>query len=293
LAPRAKIRADPTPHRKRETDFVSSVLEKREQARALRGLGYSDVETGRRLGVTRETIRRWLGPRRARAVTRAALDDGVRRLQAGESIATVTGSLGISRSALRRRARLQGVKRPGLETPGSVLEQASALRAEGASDREIARRLGVPRNRLAVELGRRGRAGFLRDRRLARMATCLTLYQQGMTQREIAAALDINPVTVHRALTFAREQGIDVPRRQKVMLPQYRRLWSTDELLEKALEWAAIYDRPPVSSEWHPWHPYHSENQALGVDRIQRFYQGEWPFAESIVGSKYQRPWKT
>jgi DNA-binding CsgD family transcriptional regulator len=272
---------------------MPSASDARKQARELRDLGYSDVQTARRLAVTRQTIRRWLGPKTSRTVKQAALEEGVRRLRAGEGPAAVAAAVGVSADALRRRARQAGIARPSSQIPAPILSHASSLRAQGLSDREIARQLGIPRRRLAVELGGRGRAGFCRDRRLARMATCLTLYQRGMTQREIAQALNVNRATVHRALAYAREQGIDVPQRQKVMLPQYRRLWTTEELLEKAREWAAIYDRPPVSSEWNPWHPHHSENQALGVDRIERFYQGEWRFTESITGAKYQRPWKT
>jgi hypothetical protein len=87
--------------------------------------------------------------------------------------------------------------------------------------------------------------------------------------------------------------GIDVPRRQKVMLPQYRRLWSSHDLLGKAVEWHEVYDRPPTSSEWNSWHPHHYKNLALGVDRIERFYAGEWPFTSSVIGPRYRRAWKT
>jgi len=52
--------------------------------------------------------------------------------------------------------------------------------------------------------------------------------------------------------------------------------------------------RPPARLQrMEPVAPHHSTNPALGVDRIERFYQGEWPFTDSIIGRKYQRPWKT
>jgi hypothetical protein len=173
----------------------------------------------------------------------------------------------------------------------SARRKGSAPRGE-ATDRSR-RPLNVPRRRLALELGERGRAGFAQDRRNTRMATCLTLYQNGHTQREIARLLGIHPATVSRALTYAREQGVDLPLRQKVMLPQYRRLWSTDDLVEKAREWLALYDRPPVSSEWDPWHPHHLINPSLGTDRIQRFYERVWPLTDTIISRKHHRPWKT
>jgi transposase len=273
---------------------VASSKETLNIAIGLRQRGLTDVEVARRLGVTRETVRRWLGPRTPRGEKTAALEEGVRRLRGGERIGVVATQLGVSTGALRQRARSAGASATSPPvTPEAALDAARGLRRLGLSDRQIARQLAIPRRRLARDLGFRGREGFVHDRRLARIATCLTLYQTGLTQREVAQALGVSRATVHRALGFARRQGIDVPRRQKVMLPQYRRLWSSHDLLGKAVEWHEVYDRPPTSSEWNPWHPHHSKNLALGVDRIERFYAGEWPFTSSVIGPRYRRPWKT
>ena len=71
---------------------------------------------------------------------------------------------------------------------------------------------------------------------------------------------------------------------------QYRRLWSDEDLLAKAREWAAIYDRPPSATEWNPWH-LQNRDSAVGVDRIERFHRNTWPFVDSVINPKHRRPW--
>jgi hypothetical protein len=82
------------------------------------------------------------------------------------------------------------------------------------------------------------------------------------------------------------------PPRQRTLLPHYRRLWSPDDLITKAKQWVDAYDRPPSSPEWNPWHAQNSRSP-VGVDRIERFYEGEWPYVSTVIAEKHRRPWGT
>ena len=269
----------------------------RENARALaaelRDARLPDTEIARRLGVSRQTVRRWLGPRMRRATKRARLEDAVQRLEQGRQIGAVAEEFAVSRSALREHAAAAGLPERTAARAQARLEEARRLRLQGWSDRAIAQHLALSRLTLASALGHRSAAEVAHDRRRVRIATCLTLYQGGMTQAEVAEALGVSVATVQRTLAAARAEGLHVRPRLKAVLPHYRRLWSTHDLVKKAREWARLYDRPPTSSEWNPWHPAHRRNPALGVDRIVRFYTGEWPFTDSIVSAKHRRPWGT
>jgi DNA-binding phage protein len=263
-----------------------------EMAQALRRDGIPDTAIAARLGVDRNTVVRWLGPRRRSRHDHAALIAAAfEEVQHGSTISQVARSLGISRSSLQNQLTAAGIKparRPAFSD--ETITDGLHRRAAGQSDRAIATALGVSRRRVVQMLGHRTRRQALDDRWRVREATCVTLFQLGLTQRQVAVRLCIDRATVGRALAEARADGIPLEPRQKVMLPQYRRLWSDDDLIAKAQEWGTIYDRQPAAPEWNPWHT-HNRDAAVGVDRIERFYQGTWPFVDSVIGSKHHRPW--
>jgi transposase len=210
------------------------------EAQELRRQGMPDTAIAARLGVTRQSILRWLGPRRSRPDHAMLIATAVKKVQTGETVSRAAHEVGLSRSSLRRHLTIAGVQPVRPRVPEETLAAARQLRAAGHSDRAIATTLGVSRRQLVTLLGRRTRRQSLEDRWRVRKATSVTLYQLGLTRRQVATRLSLHPTTVGRALAEAQTEGISIAARHKLLLPHYRRLWSNHDLIVKAQKWARI-----------------------------------------------------